>query len=89
MKAWCDARDVKLAVINNGWLEYDWLAELLASEKIIYFDAAPQVQPTILRDPSPYTIPVDGHPNVAGARLIADAVWPFVHNFISENGLAP
>jgi len=89
MKAWCDARYVKLAVINNGWRRYDWLADALASEKITYFDGAPKVQPAILSDGPPYRIPGDSHPNAKGAKLTADAVWPFVRKFISENGLAP
>jgi lysophospholipase L1-like esterase len=88
MKAWCDARYVKLAVINNGWGRYDWLADALASEKITYFDAAPKVQPAILSDGSSYVYR-EGHPNAKGARLTANAVWPFIRKFISENGLAP
>jgi hypothetical protein len=50
MKAWCDARDVRFAMINNDWQSYDWLPDLLRSENIILFDAAPQVQPAIRLD---------------------------------------
>lgn len=87
MKAWCDARGIKLAVINNGWRTYAWLADLLASERIAAFDAAPQVLPHILRNNASYVITGDGHPNAAGDALTADAVWPFVRNFINENNL--
>jgi lysophospholipase L1-like esterase len=87
MKAWCDARGIKLAVINNGWRAYDWLAELLASEGIAAFDATPQVLPVIQRDGASYVIPGDAHPNAAGDALTADAVWPFVRAFIEESGL--
>lgn len=87
MKAWCDARGIKLAVINNGWRTYEWLADLLASERIAAFDAAPQVLPNILRNNASYVITGDGHPNAAGDALTADAVWPFVRNFIDENNL--
>jgi lysophospholipase L1-like esterase len=85
MKRWCDAHGVKLAVINNGWQSYDWLPELLSSENIAAFDAAPWVQPVIGRDMSSYIIPGDGHPNTKGAAVIAEAVWPFIETFIREN----
>ena len=87
MKAWCDARAIKLAVINNGWRSYSWLADLLASEQIAAFDAAPQVLPVVLRDRTSYVIAGDGHPNAAGDALTADAMWPFVRDFIKENNL--
>jgi lysophospholipase L1-like esterase len=87
MKAWCDTRGIKLAVINNGWRTYVWLADLLVSERIAYFDAAPQVLPLILRNNASYVIAGDGHPNAAGDALTADAVWPFVRSFIDENKL--
>jgi len=87
MRAWCDARRIKLAVINNGWRSYAWLADLLASERIVFFDAAPQVLPVIQRDSASYILAGDGHPNAAGDALTADAIWPFVRNFIKEQGL--
>lgn len=87
MNAWCGARGIKLAVINNGWRPYAWLADLLASERIVAFDAAPQVQPHIARNYASYVIAGDGHPNAAGATLIANAIWPFVRNFVNEHGL--
>jgi lysophospholipase L1-like esterase len=87
MKAWCDARGIKLAVINNGWRTYEWLADLLASERIAAFDAAPYVLPLILQNKASYVIAGDGHPNAAGDALTADAVWPFVQTFINENNL--
>ena len=85
MKAWCDARGVKLAVINNGWRTYAWLPGLLESEHIAHFDAAPQLQPVIAQAPAAYVIPDDGHPNAKGANLIAEAAWPFIRTFIAEN----
>jgi len=87
MKAWCDARGIKLAVINNGWRTYTWLADLLASERIAAFDASPQVLPVILPNRAAYEIAGDGHPNATGDALTADAAWPFVRDFINENGL--
>jgi lysophospholipase L1-like esterase len=87
MSGWCDARRVKLAVINNGWRSYAWLADLLASERIAFFDAAPQVLPVIQRDGASYIIAGDAHPNAAGDALTADAIWPFVRNFIKDAGL--
>jgi lysophospholipase L1-like esterase len=87
LRAWCDSRHVKLAVINNGWRSYDWLPRLLESERIVHFDAASEVQPVIARDQASYIIPGDGHPNAEGAKLIADAVWPFVRSFINDSGL--
>jgi lysophospholipase L1-like esterase len=87
MNAWCDWRGVKLAVINNGWRSYGWLPGLLASEHIAAFDAAPQIRPVIASGVAPYVISDGVHPNPKGAKLIADAVWPYVRNFIDENGL--
>jgi lysophospholipase L1-like esterase len=87
MKAWCDARGTKLAVILNGWRPYEWLGDLLASERIVAFDATPQILPVILRNRASYEIAGDGHPNAAGDALTADAVWPFVENFVKENNL--
>jgi lysophospholipase L1-like esterase len=87
MKAWCDARRIKLAVINNGWRSYAWLAGLLASERIAAFDAAPQVLPIIQRNGASYIIAGDAHPDAAGDALTADAIWPFVRNFIKEQSL--
>ena len=85
MKAWCDSHGVKLAVINNGWHQYDWLSKLFASEKIDAFDAAPKVQSIIGHNLASYAIQGDGHPNAKGAAVIAEAVWPFVDTFIREN----
>jgi lysophospholipase L1-like esterase len=84
MKTWCDVHGAKLVVINNGWRTYDWLAALLSSENITFFDAAPQIQPIITRDLAAYTIVGDGHPNAKGAMLVADAVWPFIQTFIKD-----
>lgn len=86
MKAWCDTRGVKLAVINNGWRAYQWLPELLASEGIASFDAAPQIRPVLARGVAPYSL-ADGHPNRRGDKLIADAGWPFLRDFIIGIGL--
>jgi lysophospholipase L1-like esterase len=85
MKAWCDLRGVKLAVVNNGWQSYNWLPELLVSERISAFDAAPQVQSVIGSDPASYIIQGDGHPNAKGSAVVAEAVWPFVENFIGNS----
>jgi lysophospholipase L1-like esterase len=89
IKAWCDARGIKLAVISNGWRPYTWLADLLASEQIAAFDAAPQVLPVMLPNRAAYEIAGDGHPNAAGDALTAEAVWPFVRTFIEEQNLQP
>ena len=72
-------------MVNNGWQQYDWLPKLLASESIPAFDAAPMVQSIIASDLASYVIPGDGHPNAKGAAVTAEAVWPFVENFIREN----
>jgi len=85
MKAWCASHEAKLAVVNNGWQQYDWLPELLASEGIPAFDAAPIVRSVIALDPASYIIPGDGHPNAQGAAVTAEAVWPFIENFVREN----
>ena len=89
MKAWCDSHKVKLAVINNGWEQYNWLPKLLASESIPAFDAAPQVQSVVDDDPA-YVIRGDnsGHPNAKGAAVTAEAAWPFIKTFIRENECA-
>jgi lysophospholipase L1-like esterase len=87
MKAWCDSRGIKLAVINNGWHVYDWLQGLLASESVVSFDAAPQVQSVIMRAPTTYVIQGDHHPNAKGAAITAEAVWPFLETFIKGNKL--
>ena len=84
MKTWCDVHGAKLVVINNGWRTYDWLAALLSSENITFFDPTPQIQPIITRDLAAYTIVGDGHPNAKGAMLVADAVWPFIQTFIKD-----
>jgi|SRR5665213_1226604 len=85
MKAWCDTHRVKLAVINNGWQQYDWLPKLLSSEGIAAFDATPQVQSAIAPDEASYVIQGDGHPNAKGAAVTAEAVWPFIETFVREN----
>src|SRR5262249_50648145 len=84
MKAWCGSHGAKLAVVNNGWQQYDWLPKLLASENITTFDAAPMVQSVIARDPASYVIPGDGHPNAKGAAVTAEAIWPFIETLINE-----
>ena len=84
MKTWCDVHGAKLVVINNGWRTYDWLAALLSSENITFFDAAPRSSRIITRDLAAYTIVGDGHPNAKGAMLVADAVWPFIQTFIKD-----
>jgi lysophospholipase L1-like esterase len=93
MKAWCDQRAIKFAVINIGWPRpgfpspgsqgYPWLDPVLASENIATFDAAALIEPIITRDPNFYSIPGDGHPNPRGAALIADNVWPFIQRFVT------
>jgi hypothetical protein len=87
MKAWCDTRGVKRAVINNGWRAYPWLAALLAAEGIASFDTAPQIRPVLARGVAPYSLS-DGHPNRDGDKLIADAAWPFVRDFVGGIALA-
>ncbi len=82
MKAWTDARGVPLIVINNGWRRYDWLMDLLKSEGIISFDAAPGVIDVIAEDPRPYMYAIDGHPNVAGHAITANATWPFLREYL-------
>ena len=89
MKTWCDAHEVKLAVINNGWWSFDWLPDLLSSENIAFFDAAPRVQPVIARDLASYSIAGDGHPNAKGAAAISEAVWPFVQKFVNDSAMRP
>jgi len=85
MKAWCDTHRVKLAVINNGWQQYDWLPNMLSSEGIPAFDGTPQVQSVMAPDQAAYVIPGDGHPNAKGAAVTAEAVWPFIESFVREN----
>jgi lysophospholipase L1-like esterase len=84
MRDWCASHNADLAIINNGWRSYDWLPNVLASEGITSFDAAPIVQPVISREDVAYVIPLDGHPNPRGATLTADAVWPFLRDFIQS-----
>jgi lysophospholipase L1-like esterase len=87
MKAWCDSHGAKLAVINNGWQQYDWLPKLLASESIPFFDATPLVQSVIAPDLASYVIQGDGHPNAKGAAVTAKAIWPLVETYIRANTL--
>lgn len=88
MKKWCDLHGVQFAVINNGWRHYDWLDDMLRSEGIASFDASPEVQSAIRRDPKSFVIPGDGHPNAKGAGVTAVAMWPFLQKFVVENRVA-
>jgi hypothetical protein len=85
MKAWCDARSVKIAVINNGWRRYDWLLDMLRAENITAYDVEPQLRPVLTKNINSFIIANDGHPDAKGATLIADAVWPLLRKFISES----
>jgi lysophospholipase L1-like esterase len=85
MKAWCDARNVKIAVINNGWRRYDWLLDMLGAENITAYDVEPQLRPVLTKNINSFIIANDGHPDAKGATLIADAVWPLLRKFISES----
>ncbi len=85
MKVWCDTHAAKLTVVNNGWRRYDWLPEMLKEENISTYDAEPQLRSMLSTEINQLIIPNNGHPNAKGAALIADAVWPFLRNFISEN----
>jgi lysophospholipase L1-like esterase len=49
---------------------------ILAAEGIPFVDLAPAVMAAAGGDLEPYRIPGDGHPNEAGAELIARASWP-------------
>jgi lysophospholipase L1-like esterase len=87
MKIWCTTHNTHLLVINNGWREYDWLVDLLRQDGITAFDAAPYVQAKISGQLKSLTIP-DGHPNADGDAVIADAMWPFIRDFIIQAKLA-
>ena len=84
MKAWAEARSARLAVINNGWREYDWLTDLLAQERIPCFDATPEVRSAVAGHEDRFIYPTDHHPNAAGHAVTAAAVWPFMHRFLAS-----
>lgn len=78
IKAWCDDHGASLLVITNGWpsIEYPWMERVMASHGIAFADARPAVAAAMGGNLDAYRIPVDRHPNEAGAGLIADAAWP-------------
>jgi lysophospholipase L1-like esterase len=76
IKRWCDARKIPLMVINNGWVEYPWLAEEMKGLGINFVDLRGTIWPVMQREgANKFFFRLDGHPNADGARLTGEAAW--------------
>lgn len=81
MAAWCKARGIPLTVLTTGWpiFRFPWMAPMMRAEGIDFHDlhdgVAGAMPPGTAAD---YDIPLDGHPNERGAKLIEEAAWPIL-----------
>jgi hypothetical protein len=58
--------------------------EILAEEGLPYVDCSAELHARIEGDYASITIAGDGHPNEAGAALIAELNWPGVREFVRQ-----
>jgi hypothetical protein len=89
---WCRSRSITLLVTNGNFLEFaakpqapgatamfiETAASFFARLGVPYLSVARAHGP-LAGPPQSLEIPGDGHPNERGARLIADAVWPWLN----------
>jgi lysophospholipase L1-like esterase len=96
MHGWCREKGIPLVVLTTGYQslypnphDAAFLREapdFFAREGIPFHDPGPDVTAAVQGHWAPYLIPVDGHPNAAGARLIAGPAWEYLAPFF--HGLA-
>ena len=95
--AWCRERNVKLLVATTGWHKPPYAdsseptkafmsgAESLFSGLSVPFsDPSADLRRRMGGDSDKYIIHGDGHPNEAGAALIADYAFPFLEAHLSD-----
>jgi lysophospholipase L1-like esterase len=96
--AWCKERNVKLLVATTGWHKPPYAdssepteafmsgADSLFSVLAVPFsDPSTNLRQRIGGDADKYIIQGDGHPNEAGAALIAEYAFPFVRTRFSDH----
>lgn len=92
LASWCKSKNVYLAVTTTGWFQPPYTnsapaeAFMIGAEDFFrglgvpFFDPSTQIWSRRKESLNAFFIPKDGHPNEAGAALIAEHVYPFVSN---------
>jgi len=90
---WCNKHNAKLLVTTNWPVDQNYspipmnnpnrafraqTAEFFRDRGIEFFDAGPAIGRQIGNQLDNYQIKDDGHPTEAGAKLIADTIWPWL-----------
>jgi hypothetical protein len=91
---WCQGHGATLLVLTTGYqARYHQPADpdvgdevaflrgasaFFAREGIPFRDLTPDLRPAVASPDETFVIPGDGHPNAAGARLIATHAWPWL-----------
>lgn len=90
LNSWCKEQQIPLIITTSGWHQppYDdteptrvfmsGAGELFASMGVLFFDGSAEIWRQRKATGEQFAIPKDGHPNEAGAALIADSMYPFV-----------
>jgi len=100
---WCNKHDAKLLVTTNWPVDQNYspipmnnpnrdfraqTVEFFRDRGIEFFDAGPTIGQQIGNQLDNYQIKDDGHPTEAGAKLIADTIWPWLeqrlHDYLLE-----
>ena len=92
------ARGDELVVLTTGWHRFgsappndptaafmSTAESFFAENGIPFFDISDAVHEASGGDVESVVIAHDGHPNARGARLIADAAWPVLSEYLDEN----
>ncbi len=95
---WCLDRNVSLAVTTTGYEHVDFVVkrsprtqaflkqakDFFARENIPYHPQGHRLAERVGGQYSSITIPKDGHPNEAGAQLIAELNWPWIARHLTD-----
>jgi len=97
LQDWCNLHDVSLCVTTIGLFDHGLFdrsdeptiafmssaEEFFRSRGVPFSDSSPTLYARWQADADAFQIPVDSHPNEAGAALIAETSWPFIRDQIT------
>ena len=98
LASWGRAHDVPILVVTTGWHEPPYNVadgeptrrfmaradSVFQSLGLPFYDSSPSVWGQRQIDPQAFAIAGDGHPNEAGARLMADGILPLLIPFLER-----
>lgn len=97
LASWCNERNVKLLVASTGWHKpvgadpaeptgafMSGAGPFFSGLGVPYSDPWDTLWPRLGAEPGRFMIQGDGHPNEAGAALIAEGAFPFIESQLTD-----